>query len=185
MLAREKFFKHGFYKVSLDSLVRDLKTSKSSLYNHFDSKEDLVREILLRLNGEINGMLEEIVYDKKRSFFGKLTTITEFTGNLLNKTSDEFLHDLKIYTPELWILYLNMREERINRYYKRLFESGIEEGILRSDLNPALILHAYFKLTEIAIQSDDFMGLELTNQEAYNQISTLFLEGIMKKNKKY
>lgn len=177
-LARDKFMKHGFYKVSLDAIVAELRTSKSSLYNHFKSKEDLVYQVLLEINGEINGTLEEIINDKKLSFFGKLMAIMEFTSILLKDTSDEFLKDLRMYTPDLWDLYMKMRENRITRYYKQLFESGMEEGIVRKDLAPALMLHAYFKLTEISIHSEDFEGLGLTNQEAYFQISRLFLEGI-------
>jgi AcrR family transcriptional regulator len=184
IVAREKFFKHGFYKVSLDSLVKDLHTSKSSLYNHFESKDALVHKILLQLDQEINSKLEDILNDRKLSFFGRLSAITEFTSDLLKKTSEDFLHDLKLYTPDLWEIYLDLRQKRINRYYWSLFESGVREGIIRKDLNLNLILIAYFKLTEISIQSDDFKKLSMTNQEAYNQISTLFLEGIMKKNKK-
>jgi AcrR family transcriptional regulator len=181
-LAKDKFFKYGFYRISLDSLVAELRTSKSSFYNHFESKDDLVSVILLELNREINLSLEKIINDKKLSFFGRLSAITEFTSNLLKKTSHEFLHDLRLYTPELWNMYLELREERINRYYRKLFDSGIQEGIIRNDLDPDLILQAYFKLTEIPIHSEDFRELELRNEEAYNQISILFMEGIRKKN---
>ena len=174
--------KYGFHKISLDSLVAELKTSKSSLYNHFKSKEDLVYQVLSQMNLEINSKLETIMQDKKLSFYGKLSSIMEFTGNLLNESGEEFLHDLKIFTPDLWHQYMNMRKDRINRYYKRLFEMGMEEGMVRKDLNPALVLSAYFKLTEISVNSEDLRGLNLNNQEAYQQISTLFLEGIRNQN---
>jgi AcrR family transcriptional regulator len=181
-LAREKFMKHGFHKVSLDALVAELHTSKSSLYNHFKSKEDLVYQVLLEVNHEINTKLENIMYDKKLSFYGKLMAVMEFTANLLKDSGDEFLHDLKLYTPDLWQKYMNMRKERINRYYKQLFETGLEEGIIREDLDPVLVLNVYFKLTEITVNPAEFKELELTSQETYHQISSLFLEGIKKQD---
>lgn len=181
-LAREKFMKHGFYKVSLDALVAELHTSKSSLYNHFKSKEDLVNQVLLEINQEINTALQNIMNDKKLSFYGKLLAVMEFTANLLKDSGDEFLHDLKLYTPDLWQKYMGMRKDRINRYYKQLFDTGLEEGIIREDLDPALVLNVYFKLTEIAVNPTEFKELDLTSQETYHQISTLFLEGIKKQD---
>ncbi len=49
-VAYEKFLKYGFFKVSMDSIVQELKTSKSSLYNHFASKEDLVMAVVEKIN---------------------------------------------------------------------------------------------------------------------------------------
>lgn len=181
-LAREKFMKHGFYKVSLDAMVAELRTSKSSLYNHFKSKEDLVYQVLMEINQEINTQLETIMNDKKLSFYGKLMAVMEFTANLLKESGDEFLNDLKLYTPDLWHIYMRMRKERIDRYYKQLFDTGLEEEIIRNDLDPVLVLNVYFKLTEIAVNPTEFKELDLSSQETYRQISTLFLEGIKKQD---
>jgi AcrR family transcriptional regulator len=179
-LAQEKFFRHGFYKVSLDELVAELRTSKSSLYNHFKSKDDLVSQVLQRVNSEINQNLEKILNDRKLSFYGKLSEIFAFTVRLLDQAGDDFLKDLRTYTPDLWKDYMRMRDERINRYYRSLFDSGIKEGIIRNDLDIELILEVYLKLTEISVSADAFSGGKLSNQEVYRQISILFLEGVRK-----
>lgn len=60
IVAKEIFLKLGFNKVSMDSLVKELRRSKSSMYNHFSSKDELVKAVIVQLNIEINSSLDEI-----------------------------------------------------------------------------------------------------------------------------
>jgi len=179
-VAKQKFLKNGFYKVSMDSLVKELRTSKSSLYNHFSSKDELVKAVIDQLDSEINSALHKIVSDDKLSFKGKLIEVSEFTKNLLTNVSEEFLKDLELNTPEIWDYYQQTRIERINNYYRKLFEIGINEGMLRDDINIDVILTVYMNLMELPLktQYQEFLGLH--NQNIYEFTTEIFLNGIMK-----
>lgn len=180
-VARERFFRLGFYKVSIDSLVGELRTSKSSIYNHFNTKNDIVKEVLYQLNREINTALERITSNRGLNFREKLGAVMEYTSRLFESTNAEFLNDLRLYTPELWDEYQEMREARINKYYKKLFEDGRQEGIIKDDIDSDLMLFAYLKLTEISVTADLFRKIEMGSHKVYQQISRIFLEGILKK----
>ena len=177
--AKQRFLKHGFYKVSMDSLVQELRTSKSSLYNHFSSKDELVRAVVSRLNAEINSRLEEILDDDKLSFKGKLVSISAFTKDLLSGVSEEFLKDLEINTPEIWAYYQESRRERINKYYRYLFETGVREGVLRDDIGIDLILTVYLSLTELPVRAGYIALLGNENQRIYEEVTEIFLKGIL------
>ncbi|MEX2336884.1 MAG: TetR/AcrR family transcriptional regulator [Fulvivirga sp.] len=181
-LAREKFLKHGFYKISMDNLVRELRTSKSSLYNHFDSKESLVEAVLIALNIEINHKLEEVLSDDQLTFKGKLIAISAFTKQILTEVSEEFLSDLEVHTPDLWDKYQKMRKKRINNYYGKLFEIGINKGVIRSDIDPALILSVYLSLTEIPIKFKHINHLGMAHEEVYGKITEIFLNGVLRQD---
>ena len=179
-VAKQKFLKNGFYKVSMDSLVKELRTSKSSLYNHFSSKDELVKAVIDQLNIEINSALQEIISNDKLSFKGKLIEVSEFTKNLLTKVSEDFLKDLELNTPDIWDHYQKTRVDRINNYYRKLFETGINEGMLRNDINIDVILTVYMNLMELPLktQYQEFLGLH--NQNIYELTTEIFLNGIMK-----
>lgn len=177
--AKQKFLKHGFYKVSMDSLVQELRTSKSSVYNHFSSKDELIRAVVDRLNREINNRLEEILNDDKLSFKGKLVSISVFTKNLLSSVSEEFLKDLEINTPEIWEYYQESRRERINKYYRQLFEAGAREGVVRSDISIDMILAVYLNLTELPLKAEYIAFLGDENQNIYEEVTEIFLNGIL------
>ncbi|MBO0342560.1 MAG: TetR/AcrR family transcriptional regulator [Bacteroidota bacterium] len=178
-VAKERFLKYGFYKVSMDSLVKELRTSKSSLYNHFDSKEELVKAVMESLNNEINAKLEEILDDDQNSFKGKLDAISDFTRNLLLNVSEEFLKDLEINTPDIWDEYQKNRIERINKYYRRLFQIGIDEGIVKSDVNLDVIIAIYFNLMELPLKNRYIDLLNMNSQDIYTEVTNVFLNGIM------
>lgn len=44
--AHDLFYRHGFHAVGLDGLLAEVGVTKTTFYNHFDCKEDLVAEVL-------------------------------------------------------------------------------------------------------------------------------------------
>lgn len=180
-VAEKNFFQHGFYRISMDRLVRDLHTSKSTIYKYFNSKEELVRAVLLNINNEINSNLETIINDTELSFTEKLNKVTQFTGNILSRVGQEFLNDLKMYTPDLWDEYQELRQDRLKNLYGKLIENGVDDGIVRSDIQPEFMLLVYTKLTEIAVQPEQLTEFSISNTEAYTMLSRIFLEGTLTK----
>lgn len=181
-IARERFLKEGFYKVSMDSLVKDLRTSKSSVYNHFESKEVLVKAILMELNTEINQKLAAVLADDKLTFKGKLVAIADYTRNLLTEVSEAFLSDLELYTPDIWDWYQAERRKRIDKYYKALFRRGMDAGNLREDTDLELVVSVYMALTDIPLRYEHVNHIGLPQSTIYEQITEIFLHGIMKRS---
>jgi AcrR family transcriptional regulator len=180
--ARKKFLTHGFNRVSIDSITRDLRTSKSTIYKYYDTKEDLIKEVLDQLNQEINNQLEEIIYQEDLSFCAKLGLVIENTRNNLSVINEAFLQDLKFYTPDIWEYYEEGRKNRINKYYRQLFVNGLKEGIVRKDIDLEILLEIYLHLTDMSVNADHFTKINHSNQDLYAEISKVFLEGALVKD---
>ncbi|MGM0933127.1 MAG: TetR/AcrR family transcriptional regulator [Bacteroidota bacterium] len=180
-VAYDKFLRQGFLKVSMDSIVSELKTSKSSLYNHFSSKEDLVKAVIDKLNYEIDTKLDEILGDDNKKFQEKLSDVTVYTKALLFKVNEEFLKDLELGTPDLWAYYQSKRAERIKNSYKKLFEIGVEEGVIRNDLNLDIILLAYLNLMVIPLRTEYINQLHVNSETIYEEVQEIFLNGVLSK----
>jgi AcrR family transcriptional regulator len=182
-VARSKFLRFGFNRMSIDSIVRELRTSKSTVYKYYQTKNDLIKAVIDQLNNEINTRLEDIINDEDLSFCGKLNTVVEFTKNTLTEINEEFLQDLKLYTPEIWDYYEKGREYRIDTYYRKLFNDGVIEGAVRKDIDLEILMKVYFNLTEMTVDADQFSKVSYTNQELYAEISKVFLEGALVRDK--
>ena len=178
-IAGEKFLSQGFHKVSVDSLVAELRTSKSSIYKYFESKEALVATLVEQVNSIINRQLAQIVDHPETGFEDKLLQITRFTSKLMRLVSKQFLEDLRIHTPDIWADYQQKRKERIQNYYRRLFRQGLDEGLIRSDIDLDLITMAYLQLTELTVKEERLSELPYSGEEIYEHISVLFLEGAL------
>jgi AcrR family transcriptional regulator len=183
-IARSKFLRYGFHRMSIDSIVRDLRTSKSTIYKYYQTKEDLIKAVIDQLNNEINDRLEEIINDDELSFCGKLIVVVEFTRNTLTEINEEFLQDLKLYTPLIWEYYEKGREYRIDTYYRKLFNDGVIEGAVRKDIDLEILMKVYFNLTEMTVDVDQFSKVNYTNQDLYAEISKIYLEGALVRNTK-
>jgi AcrR family transcriptional regulator len=45
-VAHELFYSDGFHNVGLDRILHEVGVTKTTFYNHFESKDDLVLEVL-------------------------------------------------------------------------------------------------------------------------------------------
>ena len=176
-VASSKFLRRGFSNVSVDEIVSDVKTSKAAIYNYFLSKEDLVRTVLLLLNDRINLNISKIVNNKNFTFPKKLEEIMRFTSMILKEVNTKFLEDLRITTPDIWKEYLELRNQRLNTLYLKLFKDGIKLGYIRKDMSIKFLLLIYTKLTELVVDISDLKNISVSKSEAYYLISKLFLEG--------
>jgi hypothetical protein len=93
--------------------------------------------------------------------------------------NEEFLQDMKFYTPAIWDYYEECRQNRIDKYYRRLFLHGVEQGIVRKDIDLEILLKIYLHLTDMSVDADQFNKINYSNQDIYSEISKVFLEGAL------
>lgn len=174
--ARAQFFAHGFYRVSVDDLVAELRASKATIYRHFKSKQAIVQAVLAEFNEARNAELAAIIADQTLAFADKLAAVTAASARSLSQVNDRFYDDLRIHYPSLWADYEASRQFRLDTFYRRLFEEGVVEGVMRSDVNLDFMLLAYTKLTELVIRPK---SLPISLSDAYQLVTTLFLQGVV------
>jgi AcrR family transcriptional regulator len=86
-VASKLFGRYGFYKTSMDEIAKIARKAKGSLYYHFESKEELFKEVVSK----------------------------EF--EILKTELDKIVHLDDVNAPELIKLYLNSRMELLSKSY--------------------------------------------------------------------
>ncbi len=180
-VAREQFFTRGFYKVSVDDLIAELRASKATIYRHFASKQAIVQAVLVQFNSERNAALAAIVENETLDFSAKLERVTAVSAESLTQINDRFYDDLRIHYPALWSDYQDARQFRLDTFYRRLFEEGIAQGVLRNDVPVDFMLLAYTKLTELVIRPKN---LPTSLADAYKLTTQLFIQGVQHPTRK-
>jgi AcrR family transcriptional regulator len=95
--AVKRFTKHGLHKTTLDEVARDLRIGKATIYNYFESKEDLYYKTLLY---EISLYIEEIKLilnneaKKPRQIVIEFLELKENLGNRYRLVFELLLHIL-------------------------------------------------------------------------------------------
>ena len=145
LLARvvEVFIERGYDATSMEDLARSTGLTKSSLYHHVSSKEELLR---LAVGRGVDALLA--VLDEPASTGGRAVDRLEHVV----RRSVEVLVDQLPYvtlllrvrgnTPgELWALE---RRRELDRRMAALVEQAVAEGDLRGDLDPRLVTRLLF-----------------------------------------
>jgi AcrR family transcriptional regulator len=153
--AEKLFFTKGYYMTTMDDIAKEAEFSKRTVYVYFNSKEQIYFEIMVRGYKILINIMEAYIHNEiKENALHKIKQI----GEILYKFSDEYPHYFKaIMEYENGELdFVNgitdkSRDEcyelgeKIFTYLTTILRSGIEERVIRQDLdiiNTAIILWA-------------------------------------------
>ncbi len=175
--AGELFLSKGFHRVTLLKVVSRARTSKSSIYKYFRSKEHLVATLVEQLNSIIDRQYEGIVHNADLGFEQKLEALTRFSIKLGELVSPAFEEDLREQAPELWKTYQKQHQDRVKKFLRPLFRQGVREEVLRKDVQLDLLLSFYLQLLRLATRPDPSMGIKTDKAAWTEHLNTLFLEG--------
>ncbi len=176
--ARERFFREGFSKTSIDELTAQLSMSKKTFYQIFKSKEDLLEHIVERKLGEINASMEYILSQPHDSV-QKLHEIIRYMGNTLSSMSKQMMMDMQRQMPDLWTRIEQFRRERLTKNITLLLQQGMEEGFVRKNLNTRVFLLSYLASIQSIMQPSVLSHESFSSKEALEAIMDIFFQGIL------
>lgn len=100
-VAVEEMSERGL-KFTMSDLARQLGVSKRCLYEHFESKEDLIRSILYAIFLDIREQHKKIITDPALPFQQKLRDILCVTPTVFSPTTGRMGEEIKRFMPEEW-----------------------------------------------------------------------------------
>lgn len=124
MAAAEEIKFRGF-KFTMSDLVKRINISKSSLYEHFSSKNELVSTLIDMALEDIFKQEEMIYNNFEMSIEQKFQSLIIVSPVLFGPLSDRIYDDLRKVFPEEWKRVEDFRQERLDRMIS-LLEKGVE-----------------------------------------------------------
>lgn len=154
------FAENGFKGTNLRDLAAGLGLSKSALYRHFESKEDIWDAVIDRM---------ESYYASRFGSAEKIPSVPESCDELYIMTMrmlDFTVHDKRIILTRRLLLTEQFRDERARHLatlhfvngakeiYKKIFAEMMENGILRKD-DPDMLAFAFTSPVTVLIHYCD------------------------------
>ena len=184
----EKLFEEkGFEATSMDDIAQKLEISKSTLYVYFKSKQLIWDSIVCKY-------MEQLLEDAKKAADGK-GTFEERYYQLCFDIADKFEKHPMFYKATLSKISMDMEQE----VYKKIYEtgeqtneaiadfirSGIEEGIVRKDIDiyPAVIMmwSSISGIISMANDKEEYLKkrFKMTKEEYLKKAFKMLLEGMV------
>jgi AcrR family transcriptional regulator len=117
------------FKFTMSDLTKRLSISKSSLYEHFSSKDELIATILDIVLQDLREQ-EEKIYNSDLPVVEKLKAALLISPKAFESFHDRVYDDLRLTYPGEWKKVTQFRQERMNRL-SDLLSQGMEAAIIR------------------------------------------------------
>lgn len=130
MAAAEEIKFRGF-KFTMSDLTKRLSISKTSLYEHFSSKNDLVATIIDMALEDISKQEELIYHNSEISIEQKFQALITVSPRLFGPISDRIYDDLRKEFPKEWKKVEDFRQKRLDGIIS-LLEKGVESQEIQS-----------------------------------------------------
>lgn len=142
--AREKlvtkcmvYFQNYGTGATMSKLAREISVSKTTIYNHFKTKEDLVFEAT-QMKLSIISDYESVLNNVTLPYLERYRKAMLFFCVQFFDISAQYLKDMEQNFPETWDIMVQFQDkvfEDLLTYYKK----GVEKGIFISDIKPELL----------------------------------------------
>ena len=174
--AEKRMIKFGFRKVTMDEIATDLVMSKNTIYKHFQSKEDIAKCLVKRLQQQLNigfNNIEKTQQDPLQAFSDSILLLRKRLGPWF----ENFFRDIPTELPLLWEEFLRFRNEKILNI-QSLVENGIKKGIFRK-VNPSIAVQAYLGAVKAIIGPKFLEEESITFDQALDEIIDIWSNGIL------
>ncbi|MBK7258134.1 MAG: TetR/AcrR family transcriptional regulator [Ignavibacteriae bacterium] len=172
------FSQSGFSRVSVEEITSALGMSKKTFYKYFESKEDLVHQIVLRITGEIGLQIDSIV-TTDHPFVLKLNALISVLHTRFSKFSTPMLRDVQIHAPGTWAYIQEFRRTKIIAVWGRLIEQGQREGFIRPAIDPRLLLLSIIGVVESVVNPQTLANESFSTEQAMKGIIDMLFRGIL------
>ncbi|SMP65942.1 TetR/AcrR family transcriptional regulator [Anoxynatronum buryatiense] len=150
--ALQLFSMHGIKNVSIAEIAEKANVSQVSIYNFFESKENLARQAFFKMMDDIMSHLDELV-ESDLSFREKVTQMRSVSIESGNHFNDIFNQIDFIKDPQILKFLDEYGKNRSIPLFMKLIEQGKREGSLDKNISSESVL-IYINAISKALQSN-------------------------------
>lgn len=180
--AGELFFRLGIRSVSIDDICRELGISKKTFYVYFQSKDELIDQLLRANLAHTANKMEHVLHDPDMRGIvdGILQRNTERDDV---RRVPQLVYDLKKYYPRQFADFQQQAFEQQKRYIRSFIERGIAEGVVRADINIELTAVVVAKIYADALRDFEEMEAAGYNLTQLGQAALdVLMRGVLREN---
>lgn len=171
------FQRGGLADLTMEDIAAYLKKSKSTLYEYFPSKDEIILQALLSRLAILSGY-HFILTDKSRSHVGRYKAFLNFMLENIGDISGVFLLDLQKHFPPAWQA-LSAFLEGLLGHLDEYHQGGIEAGEFKRLSVPLMVRMDGLFLSEVLMQPGFLLEHGLSLHELVRQYVLLKFEGVL------
>ena len=176
----ELFQVHGIKKTTTNDIARKAGVSPATVYNHFGSKEDLVRATVKYFLTSTTADFSEISKGDL-SFLGKMEQILLYKSDMLGQYQGEFMQAVISEDPEIRQFVNSAYMTEIMPVLMDFYDEGKRQGYVNPELSTETIMRYCF-IVRSGMAAESILSEDPEhNRKMMQELVPIFLYGIMGK----
>lgn len=190
-IAEDLFIQKGIEQVTIGDIATASRLTRATIYKYFSNKEEMAQEIFRSVTRTWRDRNEKEVWGYQGTGYERLEKfITVFFGHLFqNPRETSFVAELNYLYAKQWSAEMftstmleNLQEDR--QFVLASIHKGFADGSLRTDIDPELMLAAFFNFISGTFSRLGEMGDKVekefgqSSQTIFSQICRIFLDGL-------
>src|SRR5690606_17408945 len=174
----ELFFRNGIRGVTMDDVASHLGISKKTLYQHVESKDDLIDNILehhFTCRQELAGVLSR----QSSNAIEELLRVLAHNLRELERMGTNLIHDLFKYHRAAWQRLQRFREDYRVGWVRANIERGRREGVYRGEFNAEITARLHVAAMMTVFDPTWFPEESFPRHEVLRTFTIQFLHGIV------
>jgi AcrR family transcriptional regulator len=178
--ALELFQVQGIKKTTTNDIARKAGVSPATVYNHFGSKEDLVRAAIEYFLNNTLADFKNILMGNL-SFMEKMEQILSYKSDMLGHYQGEFMQAIISEDPEIRQFVNSVYMTEIMPVVMDFYEEGKRQGYVNPELSTENIIR-YMLIVRSGMAAESVLSEDPEhNRKMMQELAPLFLYGIMGK----
>lgn len=141
--SKEMFLNLGFKSVTMDDIAGEIGVSKKTIYTHFKTKTDLVKEVTEAIFCVICTGID-LIHEQQKNPIKELYEVKQFVMAYLKDEKSSPQYQLQKYYPKIYSTLKQKQFEFMQESIKENLARGIEQGLFRASINVDFTARMYF-----------------------------------------
>ena len=170
----ELFTKNGFKSVTMDDIANELGISKKTIYQHFSSKNELVKATVDYVFESATGKMKEIAGNCEtpiHEHFAMKNCVGDLFGYNIQAST---IYQFNKYYPKLAERIQKKRHEDYDFTILRNLREGVEHGYYRKEIDIDFVGKIFFASSTAFFNDELFMNMQ--NTQSIDELNYKFLE---------
>jgi AcrR family transcriptional regulator len=174
----ELFKVHGIRKTTTNDIARKARVSPATVYNHFGSKEDLVRAAVKYFLTSKVAEFSEIL-NADRSFMSKMEQLLSYKSDMLGQYQGDFMQTIISEDPQIRQFVDSIYLAEMRQVIMDFYEEGKKEGYINPELSTENIMR-YMLIVRSGMAAESILSEDPEhNRRMMQELAPLFLYGLM------
>lgn len=168
----------GINDLRVDEISVKANISKRTLYKYFESKEQIIKVVILDKQKRVYHGIQKI-FESKNDEIKKYESILNLVTKETSMLDKELFLSLKKY-PEIYEVIVEGQNKNVEKM-KKLIKSGIEKNEIDESFDPEIIGYLLIKMASVIFEPEFYIENKIPIKQVFENFKNMVINGLLKR----